>query len=131
MPWITPTESDVHQTLNPDEIAAYRERRAAAQSDPLPGIITDVVAHIRGFVAGVLDVRSQTGIPHSLKNAALDIIVYRLAKRCHMSTEQQHKAAADDAGRLLEMVARGDHGLDVDDPPPGSGRWGSGTNIFS
>lgn len=124
MPWITLLETDVKTALNNAELQAYRTKLAADQDDPLPTLIADVVAEVRGYVAARHPIEAE-GIPHALKNAALDLIVYRLAKRCHVEPEKQRKDAADDAVKLLVRVAEGKHGLELLDSAMQTGSWGS------
>jgi len=128
MPWVTLTETDVKIALNNAELQAYRTKLAADQDDPLPSLIMDVVAEVRGYVAARHPIEAD-GIPHSLKNAALDLIIYRLAKRCQSTAEDQFKPAADDAIALLQRVADGKHGLDLTSDTSQSGAWGSETHI--
>jgi len=107
MTWVTLTESDVKVALNAAELETYRNQVANGDSDPLGTIIADVTAEVRGYVATRYPLEAD-GLPHSLKNAALDLAVYRLAKRCQSATEAQRKPAADDAMSLLRDVAAGD-----------------------
>lgn len=131
MSWITLTEADLQAALNDAELSSYRSKIAAEQDDPVSTILADVTAEVRGYCGAVVSLTGTTGIPHTLKNAGLDIAVYRLAKRCQFSTEEQRKPAADDAKALLERVADGKHSLDVDEEESTAGNWGSETNIFS
>lgn len=128
MPWITLLETDIKAALNSAELQAYRSKLAADQDDPLPTLITDVVAEVRGYVSARHPIEAE-GIPHALKNAALDLIIYRLAKRCHTESEQQRKPANDDAVKLLERVAGGLHGLELIDDGAKTGAWGSATKL--
>jgi len=128
MPWITLLETDVKAALNHAELQAYRSKLAADQDDPLPTLIADVVAEVRGYVAARHPIESE-GIPHALKNAALDLVVYRLSKRCQTATEEQRKPAADDAVALLRRVAEGKHGLELLDDSTKTGVWGSDTKL--
>lgn len=116
MSWITLTEADLLQNLVDAEVEAYRSRRAASQTDPITGILADVTAEVRGAIVTRYPLAS-AGIPHSLKNAALDIAIYRLAKRCHASSEVARKPAADDAQTLLTRVADGLLGIESDADP--------------
>lgn len=107
MTWVTLTESDVKVALNAAELETYRNQVANGDSDPLSTIIADVTAEVRGYVATRYPLEAD-GLPHSLKNAALDLAVYRLAKRCQSTTQEQRKPAADDAMSLLRDVAAGE-----------------------
>lgn len=107
MTWVTLTESDVKVALNAAELETYRNQVANGDSDPLSTIIADVTAEVRGYVATRYPLEAE-GLPHSVKNAALDLAVYRLAKRCQSTTQEQRKPAADDAMSLLRDVAAGE-----------------------
>jgi phage gp36-like protein len=116
MSWITLAEADILASLNDAEVDAYRTRRAAAQEDPLTPILTDVTAEVRGYIVTRYPLAA-TGIPRSLKNAAVDLAIYRLAKRCHAASETARKPAADDAVTQLQAVADGTHGIESDADP--------------
>lgn len=112
MAWVTIIESDVKGALSNGELESYRNLVANGDTDPLAGIIADVTAEVRGYIVTRYTLPSAAGLPQSLKNAAVDIIVYRLCKRAKTSTEDQRKPAADDARALLERVADGKHGVE-------------------
>jgi phage gp36-like protein len=109
--WINLTESDVAAALNDGELEAYRRRVLEGEPDPMASLIGDVLAEIRGYVVTRYPLSAQ-GIPQGLKNAALDLVVYRLCKRVKTATEDQRKPAADDATTLLQRVAEGKHGIE-------------------
>jgi phage gp36-like protein len=126
MAWITLTEANVLAHLNDAETDTYRNRIADGQADPLTEIIADTTSEVRGYCLRQVPTLPATGIPPSLKNVGLDIIIYRLAKRIQTASEAQRKPAYDDAIRKLEMVANGKLLIeDVDATVPGTGRWGS------
>jgi len=130
MSWITIVEADVKASLNEQELEAYRSRIANGDSDPIPSIIPDVTAEVRGYVGTSWPLEA-SGIPQSLKNAAVDIIIYRLCKRVHIAGAEQRKDAADDAVELLKRVADGKHSIDADSgTTTGQGNWGSEPNIY-
>jgi hypothetical protein len=122
--WITLATTDVAAALNEAELEKYREF-IDTEPDPLPGILADVTQEVRGYVATVAPITS-SGIPHELKNAALDIVVWRLAKRCGASVDQSRTDAADKARALLERVADGKHGSFS---TSSASTWGSDTRI--
>jgi phage gp36-like protein len=115
MAWITLTEADVQASCGIDMIDAWREHLASGQVDPLPSIMADVVDEVRGAVVTQYPLAA-TGIPRSLKNAAVDISIYRLAKRVLVSAEglAVYRTAADDAQRKLTAVAEGKLGVESD-----------------
>lgn len=101
MSWTTPTETDIRHALNSaelDEFLKYIE--TCFDENPIELIISDAVQQVRGYMAlkGPLSV---AGISPSLKNDCLDIIVYRIAKACSISTETQRKDAHDAALKRL------------------------------
>ncbi len=129
MPWITIAEADIKASLNEQELEAYRARIANGDSDPVSSLISDVTAEVRGYVGTAWPLES-SGIPQSLKNAAIDIIIYRLCKRVHVEGAEQRKPPADDAVEHLRRVADGKHSVDSDSgTTSGEGGWGSATQI--
>ena len=84
MPWITITEAQVADRMTAAEYSAYTGKylRPGASS-PLPSIITDVTARVRGYVAANTSNRLQSGatIPEELRSAALALIVADLCSR--------------------------------------------------
>ena len=132
MSWVTLSTTDVRDNLNDAEFEEYRRHVGPDQADPMTSILADVTAEVRGYVSTEHEISGKVGVPQSLKNAAIDIAIYRLAKRCHMGSEQQRKPAADAAVELLQRVAEGDHGIDdVTVEPTNSGAsWGSGDKII-
>jgi phage gp36-like protein len=129
---ITLTTTDIRDNLNDAEYEEYRRHVGPDQADPMPAILADVTAEVRGYVSTAHEIGGTTGIPQSLKNAAVDIAIYRLAKRCHMGTEPQRKNAADDAVALLQRVADGEHGIDdtTINPVATGAAWGSRDKII-
>lgn len=127
--WVDVRAEDIESALNDGELNEYRQH-AAQLPDPLPPIVADVTALVRGYLSTRYQITSP-GIPAALRPAALDIIIYRLCKRVHRAGEddEQRKRAADDAVKLLESASRGEFGdfSPVDDPKVG--RWGSDTKL--
>lgn len=113
--WITISETQVKASLNDDELRLYREKIAEGDADPLSGIIADVVAEVRGYVLTRHPPGAAGTIPPGLRNAAVDIIIYRLAKRLQIKSEEQRKPANDDAVALLQRVAEGKVFVEADD----------------
>lgn len=113
--WITLVEADVLDALNNAELTAYRGiAKQNGQTDPLPNVITSVTNDVRAACAkkNALNV---TGIPASLKNTALDILIYRLANRVAPALAEKRKAAHDEAVARLKDVRSGDHPIEVPD----------------
>lgn len=130
--WVTITAGDVEAALNAGELDEYRQH-AAQIDDPLTGILADVTSLVRGYVSTRVRIPSDAvGIPSELRAAAVDIAIYRLAKRVHLTTERdpQRKTAADAAVRLLESVGRGEFGdFSGAEGAKKPGGWGSQPRI--
>lgn len=105
--WITLTEDHVETSLNALEVAAYRQKKTTCEEDPLAGVLADVTSEVRGACLSAGMILPASGIPPSLKTAALDIIVWRLAKRLQLANEAQRWPAAEKAYKRLDMVADG------------------------
>lgn len=82
--WITLTADMLTEAIDRAELEAI----TAADTDGtvIPGIIQDVTAAVREAIAAnaanVMDLQSDTTIPRTLKPEALDMIAWRLLKRC-------------------------------------------------
>ncbi len=107
MAWSTITESAVLEELNDSELEIYRSKIRDGQADPLAGIITKATDYVRSYVGKQVPLTA-AGLPPEVKAAAIDIIIYRLAKRVITDSAAQRKTAADDARDFLKGVAKGD-----------------------
>jgi phage gp36-like protein len=127
--WITLSSDDIESSLNAGELDQYRQH-AATVEDPLTGILEDVTAVVRGHLAARYQLPA-SGIPVELRAAAIDIAIYRLAKRVALDTEgdPQRKRANDDAMKLLAAAAAGEFGDFSPTDDPKGGRWGSEEKI--
>lgn len=108
--YITITETDVITKLSGPELDAMQS--AALQTDqepPLPGIITQVVKEVRGYVAACE--RNVLGagetIPDELLGAAISRIRFELATRLPEAglLSEDRRTANTNAIRLLESTA--------------------------
>lgn len=131
MSWITIAESDVITKLSGPEIAAMKTAALqAAQANPLPGVITQVVKEIRGSVAACQ--RNTLGegetIPDELLGAAISRIRYELATRLPVASllTEDRRAANREALRLLERTA--DCKFNIVQPATASADQASGGN---
>lgn len=125
--WSILTPADIEAHLNAAELAEYRSH-AAQIDDPLPTILADVIAHVRGRIA-VRYTLEEEGIPEALRIAAIDLVIYRLANRVKKTTDDdgnRHKAA-ESAEEILRDVAQGRFSLPI--TPVAAGRWGSTTKF--
>lgn len=111
MSWITLTESDVITKLSGPEIAAMKTAALqAAQSNPLPEVIAQVVLEVRGYVAACQ--RNTLGdgatIPNELLGAAISRIRFELATRLPVAsllTEDRRTANANALSLLRDAAA--------------------------
>lgn len=111
MAWITLTESDVITKLSGPEIAAMKTAALqAAQTNPLPEVIAQVVREIRGYVAAchVNTLGDGDTIPDELAGAAISRIRYELATRLPVASllTDDRRKANDTAIQLLRDVAK-------------------------
>jgi phage gp36-like protein len=110
MAWVIITADDVKTRLSgPEHSALTTAALAAGQSNPLPDLISQTVAEIRGYVAACERNRLEEGekIPSKLVGAALALIRYHLATRLPVKglLTDERKQEYTDAIRLLERVA--------------------------
>lgn len=108
MAWVTITEADVQTRLAGAELSSYRSAaKAQGQVDPLPEIISNVVAEVRGHIAACE--RNTLGdgetIPEKLMHTALALIRYRLITRLPLTVSEERKEEYRDATELLHRVA--------------------------
>jgi hypothetical protein len=110
MPWITLTETDIITKLSGPEIAAMKTAALqSGQANPLTDVISQIVAEIRGYVAGCA--RNTLGdgesIPSELKGAAISRIRFELATRLPVASllTEDRKTANANALSLLRDVA--------------------------
>lgn len=117
--WITITQDDVLASINNAELtAALNTALAGGQENPLDTLMQDVTAEVRGYVRR-RNTLGQTGaLPQELKNAALDIIIYRAANRLGKKAIAGDKKADNDAALLkLQGVANGTVAVSAPDNP--------------
>jgi hypothetical protein len=111
MSWQTITEADVLTKLSGPEIAAMKTAALqAAQVSPLPGIITQVVREVRGYVAACDRNTLGAGetIPDELLGAAISRIRFELATRLPVAsllTEDRRTANANALTMLRDVAA--------------------------
>lgn len=111
MSWITIAESDVITKLSGPEIAAMKSAALqAAQVNPLPEVIDQVVREIRAYVAGCSKNTLGDGstIPDELLGAAVSRIRFELATRLPVAsllTEDRRTANANALSMLRDVAA--------------------------
>ena len=117
--WITISQGDVLASINNSELtAALNTALAAGQANPLDTLIADVTAEARGYVRRRNTLGQSGTLPQELKNAAIDMIIYRAANRLRKKAiAEDKKADNDEALRKLEAVAEGTVAVSAPDNP--------------
>lgn len=117
--WITIAQDDVLASINNSELtAALNAAPATGQENPLDTLIPDVTAEVRGYVRRRNTLGPAGMLPQELKNAAIDIIIYRTANRLRKKAiAEDKKADNDQALRKLEAVAEGSLAVSAPDTP--------------
>jgi phage gp36-like protein len=117
--WITLTQDDVLASINNSELtAAITTALASGQDNPLDTLLPDVTAEVRGYVRRRNTLGPTGTLPQELKNAAIDIIIYRAANRLRKkAVAEDKKPDNDQALRKLEGVADGSIAVSVPDNP--------------
>lgn len=111
MSWITVTSDDVITKLSgPEKAAMTSAALQAAQTDPLPEVISQVVKEIRGYVAACernLPLGDGETIPDELLGAAISRIRFHLATRLPVASllTEDRRSANTEALTLLRDVA--------------------------
>jgi len=117
--WITITQDDVLASINnPELTAALNTALASGQNNILDTLISDVTAEVRGYVRRRNTLGQSGTLPQELKNAAIDIIIYRAANRLRKKAIAEDKKTDNDlALRKLEGVADGSVAVSAPDNP--------------
>ena len=117
--WITLTQDDVLASINNSELtAALNTATASGQDNPLDTLLPDVTAEVRGYVRLRNTLGPAGTLPQELKNAAIDIIIYRAANRLRKKAiADDKKPDNDQALRKLEAVAEGGLAVSIPDNP--------------
>jgi phage gp36-like protein len=117
--WITLTQDDVLASINNSELtAALNTALASGQDNPLDTLLPDVTAEVRGYVRRRNTLGQPGTLPQELKNAAIDIIIYRTANRLRKTAVAgDKKADNDEALRKLQGVAEGTVAVSAPDSP--------------
>lgn len=120
MAWISITTADVQRSLAGGELLALQaEGLGDGQIDPLPGIISDVVAEVRGYISANALNRLGDGetIPDRLRATALVRIRFEAFTRLPLGRElltEDRVKANDNAIQRLRDVAAGR--FQIEDP---------------
>jgi phage gp36-like protein len=117
--WITITQNDILASINNAELtAALNTAIAAGQENPLDTLIPDVTAEVRGYVRRRNTLGLAGTLPQELKNAAVDIIIYRAACRLRKKAIAEDKKADSDQALLkVAGVADGTVAVSAPDSP--------------
>lgn len=116
MSWITLTAGDVLGAFGASEKVAYDAKRG---DDTLPGIVTGVVAEVRGYVGVKHNLGPAGTLPEELRETAIIIARHRFLTTLpsdKLITEQRQKEH-DRAEARLKAVASGE--FSVQDPEGG------------
>ena len=103
--------------LSGPELSSYRSAAlASGQADPVAPTIAQVIALVRGHVAGCRANTLGAGstLPEKLKAPALDVIAYRIPSRVNMKAGSARQGLHDQALRLFELVSQGR--FDIEEP---------------
>ena len=115
MAWVTLVAADVQAAISVNEYTVYRrDSLQAGQADPITQLLTDVTNLVRGFAGRCVALGPIGTIPEKLKNAAVDIVIYRLETRMNRDPKAARKSAHDNAMELLKLV--GDRKFDLEEP---------------
>jgi phage gp36-like protein len=117
--WITISQNDVLASINNSELtAALNTAIASGQENPLDTLIPDVTAEVRGYVRRRNTLGQSGMLPQELKNAAVDIIIYRTANRLRKKAIAEDKKPDNDQAMLkLAGVADGTVAVSAPDSP--------------
>lgn len=106
--WITIAEADVQNSINDSELEAnlgIAQASGQTAAAIITAIIADVSAEIAGYCRAVGPIGPAGTIPQELKNAAIDIILYRVCGRVSGATAANaRKKSHDDAMAVLAKV---------------------------
>lgn len=109
--WITITQDDVLASVNNSELtAAIATLIASGQASPLTILIPSVSERVRSYCRRRNTVGPAGTIPLELKDAAIDIIIYRCACRVNCAVVQK-KPPYDESIKMLKDVASGEMGI--------------------
>lgn len=114
MSWVTFTEADVLVQFSPGEQAAYDSSHG---SEKLPGVCTNVVAEIRGYLAARTTLGASGTIPDSLLRTAAVMARYVFLNSLPVKgllTEERVKEY-ERSMEYLREISRGDVPVPVDD----------------
>lgn len=116
--WITFTQDDVLASVNsPVLTAAINVALGANQQSPIAVLIPDVIMQVRGYCRRRNTLGPDNTIPNELKNAAIDIVIYRCANRIAPKVAEEKKKSYDDAIKTLEAVSEGSLLISIPDCP--------------
>lgn len=139
MSWRALTAGDIQTQISGDELDKLQTAAlASGQTDPLPGIISQVTDEVRGYVGQSNPLGAGATLPPQVLSAAISIVRWRIAGRLSIGgnaalfqTEQRQKDY-ENALTFLQAVAKGQ--VFVEPPetedansPTVEGKWGSAT----
>lgn len=121
MAWVTITETDLRTRLSDPEITRWKSYfTGPGKTDPVPGIITQVVDEVRGYVAVRNTLGDGATVPSKLVSTAVVIIRHRFLNSLPgVTISEDRKKEYEEARALLERVADGKFA--VEEPTTASG----------
>lgn len=119
--WTTITEADLKDAKVAALVDAFKTAAlGSGQTDPIPGVILNVVARVRAEIKGcsrnVLDVDT-TKIPADLKSLVARMIVRELQSRLRLPLKDDEKEEWRQDVRYLERIAACEIPVAVPDDP--------------
>lgn len=108
--WEAITESILPDILNESELAVITGKRTQQSQDPVPGILSGVVAEFRARMASGGRTRLQgedNYLPQELYGHACALIRYRLLTRFALSVSDARQAEWEEANRVLRDLSSG------------------------
>jgi len=113
--WITLTIDDVADYLVGAQVNALRTAAlSAGQSDPVAEAIADISAEVRNYIrtcsTNILSITPNT-IPPELRRHAVALIIEAAQPRLKLKLSDDQKAAAENARKLLKMIAACDYAI--------------------
>ena len=116
--WKIITADDVSDALNGPQVTALRSAmRAPGARDPLPGLIANRVAYVRGRITKRIRVSAVAGsVPPELADGAVALILERLQTRVPaLALTKDQTAQITRAYDDLDLVTKGDFALTLPD----------------
>lgn len=120
MQWATIVENDLNNARAAGIILAAKTTvLATGQANPIPDLIAQVQAEVRGMVGFSgrypLDADSDTSIPPNLKNMTVQKICREVFRRLNLPLTDQDRADEQDYERILNLIGEGKYPIGAPD----------------